>query len=1243
MKRAWRIGLTVALLCAGLAAATGFLVATTPGLAALAAAASALSGGRLVFAGVEGTLAGSFGIGRVRVELDTQRIELEDLHLAWRPRALFDGVLDLERIEVRVLRVRTTRPDDTPVAEPASLRLPFDVRVERIELARFEHTGADGAGFRLDALAGRLDGRGARWRLAGLRANTPWGAARGTLELGKDAPFALAARLDATLAAPQALRAQATLAGTLAAPRFAVQAGEATMRLHLAGEVAPFAKVRLVHLLVVGEGIDPRRFAATAPAAELAFSGVFEGRPGERVFGSFSLHNRRPGRLDEARLPLTQLTGALLGNASEANFSDLAVDLGRVGTLTGTGAWRAGRFELAFDGDRLDLAGLHRDLAATRLGAHLELAGDGARQTLAGTLRESWGQGRFALFHADRVLALTAADFSGAAGRLVAHGAMRLDAGQSFAVNFEAKRIDPARFGRFPRGRLDARGEARGAFAPTPMLDLQLDLPPGELEGRAVRGVARLRYADAHLADSRIDLDLAGNRVSVEGAWGRAGDRLVWDIDAPQLARLQGGFAGSLTSRGTLSDAPAAPALELRAEAAQLRLPGGVSVAALDAHAKLVATADGAFEGRIEARGLDAGGWRAETARARLAGRRDAHTLSLDARLPGGEASAAFAGGLDATQTWHGQLRAAEASGAWPLRLIAPATLALSRTRQQANDLAFVLAGGRVEVETLRRDGHGLVTRGRFGALPVAPVLDRFAPSLPVRTDLRLNGRWALALGEKLEGEAQIERASGDVRLSEPAQALDLTRLDAQLTLAANTAQIVAGFDTRDGGRGTFDAQAPLAVEAGVLGIDRAAPLAWRARLELPDLRRARPFLPLGMRLDARLAARLEGSGSLAAPKIAGEARAENIRFALPEEGISVESGTLDFVLDGDRVRVRQGELKGRSGRILVRGEAELANPRAGLALDFEKFDLLHRSDRRLVVSGDARLTLVEKSLKLDGRFVADRARLEMPAASRPELSPDVLVAGAPRRDTPATARYPLALDLALDLGDDFLFQGAGLDAKLGGRLRVVDSGDGLRGEGTIRVTKGRYAAYTQTLDIERGILRFAGPLGDPGLDILAVRKTPTVTAGVQVRGSAQRPAVTLYSDPAMADTEKLAWLVLGHGLDSAGQQEFVLMQVAAGALLGQAESLNFQARLADTLGIDSLDVRAGEGETLGTAIVSVGKRLSSRATISYERSVDGLNQAVKALYQLTPRVRLEAQSSELRNSFDAVYTLEYD
>ena len=1241
MRRAWRWALAAAATFAVLAGGGVYLVASEPGLQVLARAAGPLSGGRVQVEGARGRILGPLGVERLRIETATQRIEVDGLRLEWQPQALRAGTLEVTLFAARALRLSATQRPPPPV-RPDSLRLPVDVVLHTLDLARVVRTDQAGGVVEFGDVRAALDGRGGRWRLTRFAARAPWAALAAELELGKDAPFVLDGRVEAVRAEPFDVRAQFALAGTLSAPRFDGGLHGADLSVLVRGEAAPFDAVPLRRLLLAGEGIDPRRFIPGAPVADLAFSGIFEGRAGERVFGSFSLVNRLPGRVEEGRLPLAGLTGAVLGDATHAEFSHLALDLGRAGRLDGRGSWRAGRFALTLGSEALDLSGLHRDLTRTRLQTRLTLEGDARRQTLAGTLKESWAEGHFALMHADRVLALTEADFSGTAGRLRADGTLKLDASRAFSVNFDAEKINPARLGAFPRGRLNARGEASGALAPSLLLDMQLDLPPGELEGRPVRGSAKFRVAGAHLSAAQADLDLAGNRLQAQGAWGRVGDRLNWVIDAPALGRLKLGLDGQLQSSGSVSGSPQAPNVSGHIKASELKLLGAWAVEHLDARLDLVARADGPFEGALDARGVHRAGQTLSRIAATLAGRRDAHTLAVSAGGGDWRLRAALAGGLDAENVWQGRLLSAELDGPWPARVLAPAPLLLARDRQRVEGLVVAVAGGRIEVADWQRAGTTIHTRGAVSDLPLAPFAAWIKPPLPVTTDLFVAGNWNLNLDTQLTGEARFERVRGDVRLRHPDRALGLTRLVLGLRAAGGEAALDVEIDTRDAGQARLSGRAPVGVEAGRLLWSRGAPLSWTARLDVPDLRFVKAFLPVGMRLDARLAAQLQGGGSLAAPTIEGRVRADAVRFALPEEGVSIIDGAVELALDGDRVRVLHGELKGPSGRIRLSGDAELRDPRGGLTLVFEQFAASQRSDRRIVMSGTTQLGVADRRLRLTGDLVVDRARLEMPEAGRPALSGDVIIVGRPPREPGMAQRTPLALDVNVGLGEDFMFKGAGLDARLGGRMRVYTVDGELRGEGVIRVVEGRYAAYAQMLVIERGVLRFVGPLDNPGIDVLAVRTTPTVKAGVQVRGTVQQPVVALYSDPDMPDTEKLSWLVLGHGLDRAGQQGFVLMQVAAGALLSQVESVSLQARLAESLGIDSVDVRAGDHEDLRAAIVSVGKRFSSRTILSYEQSLDGLSQAVKVLHQWTPTIRFEARAGRA-NSLDAFYTREFD
>ncbi|MFZ3259574.1 MAG: hypothetical protein WA135_01755, partial [Thiobacillus sp.] len=776
-----------------------WLTTTATGFLWLAKQATPLSDGRLVLEGVEGHLGASVRIQKLIVKTDTQRITLQQVKLDWQPRSLWHRLIEIDLLAAQHARVDILKKDPTPPAYPGTLRWLLDIRVAAWDVAQLDVVDM-GQTLRFNALHGKVDGRGDRFDFIAA-AGTPWADVNGQFGIQKDAPFKLQGHFNAMRNTPVPVKATLGLTGELAAIDFKLDALAEGMNVMASGQAAPFARVRLPRLLVAGEGIDPSQFVADAPSADLAFSGIFEGQPGERLLGTFSLSNQLPGRLDQNRLPLANLTGAVFGDSTRADVSDLVIDLGAAGQFTGDGQWRDGRFTVNLESPRLNLAGLHRDLNATRIRAVLQLAGDATRQTLGGEVTETWGQGRFTLSHADAILRLESANFSGQAGRLTAQGELRLDAGRAFSAEFDATQINPARFGKFPRGRLNARGKASGALLPELRLQSQFTLPPGELEGRPVKGQGRLRYENRHLADADIDLDLAGNLARLKGAFGRAGDRLTWDIDAPALARLKLGLGGRLSSRGSVSGDPAALQIEAVVAASGLRLPGDIAADTLDLQLDLQAATSGAFNGRLDARGVQLAGQRLSTIGANLQGRRNAHTLTLDARMPDWQVKASLTGGLDEQQIWRGKLNQATAQGPWPLQLTAPATLLLSRERQQVSDLALTLAGGRLSVEQFSRQGTQLASRGALANLPLAPLLALLETAPPFTTDLRVDGDWNLRAGNSLDGQLRLRRQSGDVRMKEPAQSLGLTALVLNLDAVASRVTVHVEAASREAGQ----------------------------------------------------------------------------------------------------------------------------------------------------------------------------------------------------------------------------------------------------------------------------------------------------------------------------------------------------------------------------------------------------------------------------------------------------------
>ena len=154
------------------------------------------------------------------------------------------------------------------------------------------------------------------------------------------------------------------------------------------------------------------------------------------------------------------------------------------------------------------------------------------------------------------------------------------------------------------------------------------------------------------------------------------------------------------------------------------------------------------------------------------------------------------------------------------------------------------------------------------------------------------------------------------------------------------------------------------------------------------------------------------------------------------------------------------------------------------------------------------------------------------------------------------------------------------------------------------------------------------------------------VEAGVQVRGTARSPQAKLVSTPNVPDSEKLSWLVLGHGMEGTSGNEKDVLSAAAGALLGgKGGTGGIQSKLANSLGVDELGIgqgRNGDAEGLANTVVTIGKRISSRAYISFEQGASSASSLVNLRYKLTPKFTLQFQAGT-NTALDVLYSWAWD
>jgi translocation and assembly module TamB len=242
--------------------------------------------------------------------------------------------------------------------------------------------------------------------------------------------------------------------------------------------------------------------------------------------------------------------------------------------------------------------------------------------------------------------------------------------------------------------------------------------------------------------------------------------------------------------------------------------------------------------------------------------------------------------------------------------------------------------------------------------------------------------------------------------------------------------------------------------------------------------------------------------------------------------------------------------------------------------------------------------------------------------------------------------------DLQIDLGERLRVFGSGLDAQLRGELRLTGRlPEAPKLHGTVRTRSGTYRGLGQELQIERGVLVFAGDIEDPAIDLLAWRRFLPVEAGVSLVGTARRPVLTLVSRPDVPDPDKLSWLVLGTAFDTGRGGQNAALQAAAAVLMSGADARSPLRGLVSSLGIDVLTLRtstAGAGETAASgtfaqdSIITLGKRLTERIFLSYEQSLRGLQNLFRLQYQITDRLTVRARAGS-EQALDLIWSRRYD
>ena len=1245
--RYWLPGLVALLLFPLIAGA--WLVGTESGLYFLLRQADDLGVGNICISGVHGSALGPMRIESFSLETKETRYELADVRLDWSPRLFWQRHLQISQLDLGTLRITQIEPSAEPPKLPETLQLPVSIKIPRATLQKLVIKTVGNETI-LNDLDLSLDKPGQTYRLMLQGLTTPWGQIQGQAELDDAPPFALSGQARFIHASGKATsRATGSLTRVQLKALASLAGGQAEADILL----SPFTSRPLTQAVVTASTIDPAQWDNTLPRAQISINVNLRSQ-GEQVYsGELTAHNGQPGSWDKDRLPLREVSARFNGTPEGMDMNDLHLDLGQGGHFQGNGRMAPAGLSLDLDTPDFDPHGLHGTLRSLRLAGGIQLKTDSEQQHLLADLHNRAYRLHLDAEHRQHIISIREAILSSGSGNLRLYGSMGLDDKKPFELAGALDRFDPTAFGNFPPARINASFSANGRLASKPEASLDFAIADSHLRRQPLSGQGNLRVSAQRIWDSAATLRLAGNRLQLRGAIGAAGDRLSFQLLGDQLSAIHPALSGQIQANGDISGSLTAPTGNIQLEAGDLAWGQDYHLGTLHTSGKLDQGLDGAMALDAQLTNLTLPGLKLEQASLSGQGRRSQHSLSLVLKNPDLDLSLDLSGALHEVAgkaLWSGQIQRLANRGHYPLTLQEPAQLEIGAGQGRLGNAHILSLGSQINILEASYlngpSGRQFASRGEFKGLSTTRIgaLAKLPENLG--GDLALAGAWQVNAGEHFNGRIVLERERGDLALTHTANAsLGLSHL--YLVAEATDDRLKASLEA-DGtilGRLRATGESRLSRRDDTLGISSTTPFQAQAELDLKSLAWATPFLDktIATDLDGRLTARVQASGSLAKPHFSGTLSGDHFKLALADQGLDMTNGQFQIKLDQDTLELKSFSLQGGEGHLTGQGKLALraGQPDLRLALKADKLQVISRPDRLLILSGDGNITQLGKQLQLNAKLKADRGLLELARDDAPKLSEDVVVLGREARISTQGLPYAVDLDLDLDLGERFFLKGRGVDAQLGGAVRLSGRKNlPLSANGSIRVVKGAYAAYGQRLDIDRGILNFQGPLDNPGLNILALRKNQEVEAGVAISGTAQAPIIKLASKPTLPDSEKLSWLVLGHGLADTGAQEFDVLQLAAGALLGAGESVTLQQRIAHAAGLEEVSLK-GAG-TLENTVLTLGKRLSSRAYLSYEQGLSANDTLVKINYTLTRRLSLQAQAGTTP-AVDLFYTFSFD
>ncbi|NSX55625.1 translocation/assembly module TamB domain-containing protein [Parasulfitobacter algicola] len=364
------------------------------------------------------------------------------------------------------------------------------------------------------------------------------------------------------------------------------------------------------------------------------------------------------------------------------------------------------------------------------------------------------------------------------------------------------------------------------------------------------------------------------------------------------------------------------------------------------------------------------------------------------------------------------------------------------------------------------------------------------------------------------------------------------------------------------------------------------------------------PFIePRNLRGVAQVQLAINGPPQLSS--VLGTISTQNARLSAPTYRVALDNIDGRLELGGGRARVNVQSQVEAGGNVSLDGSFGLLFPYfATLEARLREVQIVDDDLYQTSVSGGINFggPLIGGAV-ISGDLVLGPTEIQVPSTTITTLGaiPDITHIGEPidvRRtreraglldqDDGVSRSSPYLLNITVRAPGRMFVRGRGLDAELGGQLRLSGTSAIMIPSGRFELVRGRLDILQQRFELDEGWAQLEGDF-NPVIRLVATTETATGSASIIVEGDAAAPEVNFASTPELPDDEILAQLFFGRELQSLSALQALQLASAVATLAGRGDG-GVVNRLRESTGLDDLDVTSGDD---GETALRAGKYLS--------------------------------------------------